>query len=142
VRKSQDERFSIVTAIKVSDETSETTRETRVLQLIFALGVEELMGAVVIGFGHKNFGRAIQVAVVGRGGIDEFLRGDDAVFLEHDHEHLGVHDGAGVEKLHAGKLTTAGRAEASEGGMNTDTHGFRMSKELGVNTAPPQAPRH
>jgi len=84
VRKSQDERFSIVTAIKVSDETSETTRETRVLQLIFALGVEELMGAVVIGFGHKNFGRAIQVAVVGRGGIDEFLRGDDAVFLEHD----------------------------------------------------------
>jgi hypothetical protein len=44
----------------------------------------------------------------------------DAVFLEHHDKHLGVHDGAGVEKLHAEKLTTAGRAEASEGGRDTD----------------------
>ena len=70
-------------------------------QLILALGVEKLMRAVVIGFGHEDFGRAIQVAVVGQAGVHEFLRGDDAVLLEHDDEHLRVHHGAGVEKLHA-----------------------------------------
>jgi hypothetical protein len=92
----------------------------RVLQLIFAFGVEELMGAVVIGFGHEDLGQAIQVAVVGQARVREFLSGADAVFLEHDHEHLGVHEGASVEKLHAGKLTTAGRADASEGRIHMD----------------------
>jgi hypothetical protein len=75
-------------------------------QFIFALGVEELVGAVVIGVGDEDFGGAVQVAVVGEAGVDEFLRGVDAVFLEHDDQHLGVHDGAGVEKLHADNLTT------------------------------------
>ena len=81
------------------------------LQLILAFGVEELMGAIVIGFGHEDFRRAIQVAIVGQAGVHEFLRGDDAVFLEHDDEHLGVHDGAGVEKLHDKRLTTNGHEE-------------------------------
>ena len=76
------------------------------LQLIFAFGVEELMGAVVIGFGHENVRRAVQVASIRQAGIHEFLGADDAVFLEHDDEHFGVHDGAGVEKLHADILTT------------------------------------
>lgn len=77
-----------------------------VLQFIFAFGVEELISAIVIRVGHEDFCQAVQVAVVGRAGVHEFLRGADAMFLEHDDEHLGVHDRAGVEKLHLGKLTT------------------------------------
>ena len=69
-------------------------------QFILAFGVEELMGAVVVGFGHENFRQSIQVAILGQAGVHEFLRGNDAVFLEHHYEHLGVHDRAGVEKLH------------------------------------------
>ena len=79
---------------------SDVSSKTFVLQLGLALGKEELISAVVIGFRHEDFGRAVQVAVIGRAGVHEFLRGSDAVFLEHDDKHLRVHDRAGVEKLH------------------------------------------
>ena len=44
-------------------------------KLVLALGVEELVGAVVIGFRHEDLGRAAQIAVVRRGGVHERLRG-------------------------------------------------------------------
>lgn len=88
-------------------------------QLILALGVEELMRAVVVGFGHEHFGGAVQIAVIRLAGVDKFLRRNDAVLLEHHDEHLGIDDRAGIEKPHANKLTTIYRAEASEGGMGT-----------------------
>ena len=66
------------------------------------------MGTIIIGFGNEHFREAIQVAVVGQRGVNEFLRGYDAMLLEHHEEHLGVDDRPGVEKLHAEKLTTDG----------------------------------
>ncbi len=42
-----------------------------------------------------------QIAVVRRGGVHERLRGGDAMLLQHHHEHLGVHDRAGVKQFHA-----------------------------------------
>ena len=70
-----------------------------ILQLIFPLGVEKLVGAVVIGFGNENFCGTVQVAVLGKARVHKFLRGDDAVFFEHHDEHLCIDDGAGVEKF-------------------------------------------
>jgi hypothetical protein len=64
------------------------------------------MRAVVVGFGNEHFGKAIQVAIVGGGRVHEFLGANDAVLFEHDEEHLGVDDRAGVEKLHGKNLTT------------------------------------
>ena len=88
------------------------------LKLIFALGVEELVGAVVIGFRNEDLGGAAQIAVVRQRGVHEILRGGDAVFFQHHDEHLGVDDRAGVKQFHAGNLATACRAEASsEGGI-------------------------
>src|SRR5690348_16232879 len=84
-------------------ETQNRKFETE-LQLVFALGVEKLICAVVIGFRHKDFGETIQIAVFGQARVHEFLRGDDAVLFEHDDEHLGIDDGSGVEKLHATTL--------------------------------------
>jgi len=75
-------------------------------KLVLALGVKELEGPVVIGFRHENAGGTTQIAVVGRGGVSEFLRGGDAVLLEHRHEHLGVDDRAGVKQFHARNLAT------------------------------------
>jgi len=73
-------------------------------KLVLALGVEELVGAVVIGFRHGDLGGAAQIAVVRRCGIHERLRGGDVMFLQHHHEHLGVDDRAGVKQFHAGNL--------------------------------------
>ena len=81
---------------------------TKSSKLVFAFGVEKLVGAVVIGFRHEDLGGAVQVAVVRRGGIHERLRGGDAVLFEHHHEHLGVDDRAGVEQFHAENLATDG----------------------------------
>ena len=50
-------------------------------KLVPALGVEELVGAVILGFRHENPGGAAQIAVVRRGGVHERLRGGDAMFL-------------------------------------------------------------
>ena len=72
-----------------------------ILQFILALGVKQLVGAGIIRLRHEDFREPVQVAVVGRAGIGKLLRGDDAVFVEHRHEHLGVDDRAGVEKFHA-----------------------------------------
>jgi hypothetical protein len=94
------------------------------LQLIFAFGVKQLVGAIVIGFGHEHFRDAIQIFVICLRGVLKFLRRDDAVLFEHDDEHFGVDDGAGVKQFHERKLTTACPAEASEGGMNADGRGF------------------
>jgi hypothetical protein len=51
-------------------------------------------------------GGTAQIAVVGRGGVNERLRGGDAVLVEHGDEHLGVDERAGVEKFHAKNLAT------------------------------------
>lgn len=77
-------------------------------KLVLALGVEELVGAVVIGFRHEDVGGAAQIAVVRRGGVHERLRGGDAMFVQHHHEHLGVDDRAGVKQFHAANLTADG----------------------------------
>ena len=37
-------------------------------KLVFALGVKELVGAVVVGFRHEDLGGTAQIAVVRRGG--------------------------------------------------------------------------
>ena len=66
-------------------------------QFIFALGVEKLVGAGIIGFRDEDLAGAIEVAIVGRGGVREILRGGDAVLFEHHHEHVGVDEGAGVK---------------------------------------------
>ena len=58
------------------------------------------MGAIVIGFRHEHFGRAAQVTVIRLGWIHKLLGGGDPMLVEHDNEHLGVHDGTGVEHLH------------------------------------------
>ena len=72
------------------------------LEFVFAFGVEELVRAGKIGFGHEDLGWAVEVvAVVGRGGVHETLGGGDAVFFEHHDEHLGVDDRAGVKQFHA-----------------------------------------
>ncbi len=55
------------------------------------------MGAGIIGLGHEDFAGTAQIAVVRRGGVNEGLRGDDAVLLEHHHEHVGIHERAGVK---------------------------------------------
>ena len=69
------------------------------------LGVEELVGAVVIGFWDEDLGGAVQVAVIRQGGVHEILRGGDAVFFQHHDEHLGVDDWAGVKQFHADSVT-------------------------------------
>ena len=76
------------------------------LKLIFAFGVKQFVGAVIIGFRHEDLGATAQIAVVGRGGVNERLRGGDAVLVEHGDEHLGVDDRAGVKQFHAGNLAT------------------------------------
>ena len=77
-------------------------------KLVLAFGVEELVGAVVISFGHEDPGGAAQIAVIRRGGVRERLRGGDAMLFQHHHEHLGVHDRAGVKQFHARNLTADG----------------------------------
>jgi hypothetical protein len=74
-------------------------------KLVLALGIEELVGAVVVGFRHEDLGGAAQIAVVRRGGVHKRLRGGNAMFLQHHHEHLGVNHRAGVKQFHAGNLT-------------------------------------
>ena len=85
-------------------------------QFILAIRIEEAVGAVIVGDGHEHMGQAIQVFVVGQGGIDEFMSGGDAVFFEHDDEHLHIDEGAGVEKF-------AGRVGGHQG-MVTGVEGF------------------
>ena len=67
------------------------------------------MGAGIIRFRHEDLGGAAQVAVVGQGGVNKRVRGDDAVLLQHHDEHLGVDERAGVEKFHLKNLTADGR---------------------------------
>jgi hypothetical protein len=73
------------------------------LQFVFAFGVEEALGEVVIFFGDEDLSEAVEVAVIGEGGVNELLGADDAVFFEHHEEELGVDDGAGVEEFHRRK---------------------------------------
>jgi len=81
------------------------TRENHALELILTLGVEEAVGAVIIGLGNEDLGRPVQIAVIGSGRVDKGLGGGDAVFLQHDHQHFGVDDRSGVEQFHGGKVT-------------------------------------
>ncbi len=69
-------------------------------KFIFAFGVEQLEGAVVVGFRHEDLGGAAQIAIVGQGGINKRLRGGYAVLFQHHDEHLSVDERAGVEKFH------------------------------------------
>ena len=59
-------------------------------------------GAAAVRRGKTRLRGAAQIAVVRRGGANERLRGGDAMFLQHHHEHLGVDDRAGVKQFHAG----------------------------------------
>lgn len=77
----------------------------RQLQLAFTLSVEQLERAVIVRFRHEDPGGPAQITVVRRRGIDERLRSGDAVFIEHQHEHLRVDDRAGIEKFHGWSLT-------------------------------------
>jgi len=74
-------------------------------EFILALGVKQLECAVVVRLRYEDLGGPAQVAVIGRRGVGERLRGGDAMLVEHHHEHLGIDDRAGVEKLHAESLT-------------------------------------
>ena len=74
----------------------------RTLKLILTLRVKQLMRPLIIRLAHEHLRRSVQVTVVRLGWIHEFLRGDNAVLLEHHDEHLGVNDRAGVEELHDG----------------------------------------
>jgi hypothetical protein len=63
------------------------------------------MSALVIRFWHEDMGEAAQVAVVGQGGIGEFLRGGDAVLFEHHHEQFRFDDLAGEEMFHGAEFS-------------------------------------
>ena len=69
-------------------------------EFIFSLGVKQLMRSFVISVGHKHFGRAIQITIVPRGRINEFLRRGDAMFFQHHDEHLGVDHRTSIKKFH------------------------------------------
>lgn len=45
----------------------------------------------------------------------------DAMFLQHQHEHLGVDDRASVKQFHAGNLITDGHARQAEVGRGNRT---------------------
>lgn len=64
------------------------------------------MRAFVIGFRHKNIGGTTQVTVVSRGGINEFLRGGDAMFFQHDDEQFRFDNRTGEEQFHTKSLAT------------------------------------
>ncbi len=69
------------------------------LKLVFSAGVEEGIRALVVGRRHENFGRPIEIVVVGRAlGIIQLLAGKDAVLFEHHHQHFRVDDRARVEQ--------------------------------------------
>ena len=74
------------------------------LKFVLTLGIEKLVGTVIIRFRHENPGGPVQIAIVQRGGIHKTLRGGDAVLFQHHDEYLGVDDRAGVEQFHAPKL--------------------------------------
>jgi len=84
------------------------------------------VGAVVIGFGNEDAGEAVEIAVVGEGGVREFLDSGDAVLFEHHDEHFRVHDGAGVEELHQttkAQVKTGGKLQS---GMTNDGNLTRL----------------
>lgn len=70
------------------------------LQLILALGIEKFIGAVIVGFRYEDLGGTTQIAIVRQSGIDEGLRGGDAMLVEHHDQHLGIDERAGVEQFH------------------------------------------
>ena len=54
----------------------------------------------VLASASRNRREPAQIAIVRCGGINKFLRGADAVFLQHHHKQLRVDHRAGVEKFH------------------------------------------
>ena len=62
--------------------------------------------------GYKDF--ASDGASNRRGGVHERLRGSDAMFLQHHHEHQGVDDRARVKQFHAGNLIADGHTRHAE----------------------------
>ena len=55
------------------------------------------MSAGEIGLRHEDLAGTAQIAIVRCGRINKGLRGGDAVFLEHHHEHVSIHEWAGVK---------------------------------------------
>ena len=45
------------------------------------------------------------IAVVGQARVNKLLGRVDAMFFQHHHEHLGIHDRAGVEQFHRRRLS-------------------------------------
>lgn len=86
-------------------------------QFILPLRIEKLKSPIIIRLRDEHLGRPAKVAIIRRGGIGKRLRGGNAVFLEHHHQHLGIDDGAGVKKFHAGNLLAEGRGRNTDYGM-------------------------
>ena len=72
-------------------------------KFVLALGEEQFMRAVIIRFRHEDICEAVQIAVAGAG-VNEFLRGGDAVLFKHHHKQFRFHDRTGEEQFHAPTL--------------------------------------
>lgn len=82
-------------------------------KLVRALGIEKLVGPVVIRRRDENPGQPVQITVVRRSGVHERLGGGDAVLLQHHDQELGVNDRAGVKQFQCEtSLYLAGTAAA------------------------------
>lgn len=86
-------------------------------KFVLPLGIKQPLRAFIIRLRHEDVRRATQVPILGRGGINKFLRGADAVFFQHHHEHLRVDHRAGVKKFHPSNLRP----------MQTDSRQFRAA---------------
>ncbi len=61
-----------------------------------------MVGARIIFLRHEDFRQTVQVAIIRRVCVHKYLRGNDAMFLQHRYEHLRVDDRASVEQFHGG----------------------------------------
>lgn len=78
------------------------------LQFVLAFSVKQPVSLGIIRFRYEHLRQPVQITVVGQGGVHKLLRGGDAVLLQHGYQHLGIDDGAGVEKFHTKDLVTGG----------------------------------
>ena len=69
------------------------------LKFIFTLRIEQLLGAGVVGFRHKDPGQPVQIAIIRRRWVHELVDGDDAVFFQHEHQQLRLDERAGEEQF-------------------------------------------
>lgn len=76
------------------------------LKLILPLPIKQLERAIIICLRDKHLGRPIQIPIIRLTGIHKLLRRDDAVLLEHHHQHLRIDNRPGIKQFHARSLTT------------------------------------